>query len=193
VDIRVVAATNCDLLEKVRDGKFRADLYYRLNVVPLRLPSLEERTSDIPILVDHFISKICRAEDIPVKCVAQEVKDLLCSMPWPGNVRQLENAVEMAIAISSDREMLGASDFGVMPARRKVTVMETADAASDFPHTIDFDQMVSEFQLSLLRKALTETGGNKTAAAGLLGMKRTTLIMKMRGLENAAPTLARVG
>ena len=191
VDVRVVAASNCDLREKVRQGTFRGDLYYRLNVVPLRLPSLQERTSDVPILVDHFVSKICKAEGIPIKCVPDEVKDRLSRMPWPGNVRHLENAVEMAIAISGDRGMLGPYDFDLAPTRPKVTVMESADPASDYPESIDFDQMVNEFQLALLRKALNQTSGNKTAAAELLGMKRTTLIMKMRSLETVGIALAR--
>jgi transcriptional regulator with GAF, ATPase, and Fis domain len=191
VDVRVVAATNCDLEEKVRQGKFREDLYYRLNVVPVRLPALEARTSDIPVLVDHFVAKVCRAEGIPVKRVTEEVKTRLSRMSWPGNVRQLENAVEMAVACSCDRELLGPSDFCLTPARSKVTVIESGEQEMDFPESMAFDQVVNEFQLSLLRRALSKTGGNKTAAADLLGMKRTTLIMKMRGLESAGTTLAR--
>jgi DNA-binding NtrC family response regulator len=178
------------VLEKVRQGKFREDLYYRLNVVPLRLPSLQERTSDIPLLVDHFVAKICHAEGISVKCVPQAVKDRLTRMPWPGNVRQLENAVEMAVAISGDREVLGAADFGLTPDRTKMTVVASSDPTIDFPESIPFDQVVNQFQLSLLQKALTKTHGNKTAAAYLLGMKRTTLIMKMRGLEGVGSALA---
>jgi DNA-binding NtrC family response regulator len=192
VDVRVVAATNCDVLEKVRQGKFREDLYYRLNVVPLRLPSLQERTSDIPILADHFVAKICRSEGIAVKHIPEEVKDRLSRMTWPGNVRQLENAVEMAVAISGDREVLGPADFALTSKRPNMTVMEPPDWPLDFSKSIPFDQVVNEFQLSLLQKALSKTHGNKTAAADLLGMKRTTLIMKMRGLESAGNTLAAV-
>jgi DNA-binding NtrC family response regulator len=183
VNVRVVAATNCDVLEKVRQGKFREDLYYRLNVVPLRLPSLRERTSDIPILADHFVTKICHAEGIAVKHIPEELKDRLSRRPWPGNVRQLENAVEMAVAISGDRDVLSPADFGLNSKRLNMTVIEPPDWTFAFSESIPFDQMVNEFQLSVLQKALNKTHGNKSAAADLLGMKRTTLIMKMCRLE----------
>jgi DNA-binding NtrC family response regulator len=192
VDIRVVAATNCDLLERVRQGKFREDLYYRLNVVPLRLPTLEERTDDIPFLVEHFVAKVCRAEGIPGKSVTPELKERLSRMRWPGNVRQLENAVEMAVAISGDREILGPADFSLTPDRPRMEVVPSPVPVMDFDESLPFDQVVNNFQLSLLRKALNKTHGNKTAAADLLGMKRTTLIMKMRGLEDASAALSAV-
>ena len=113
VDVRVIAATNVDLAERVRQGKFREDLYYRLNVVPLQMPPLRKRANDIPMLVSHFIKKICHAENIDLKRIAPETLDLLCAQPWPGNVRQLENAVEMAIAVSGDRDVLHPKDFGL--------------------------------------------------------------------------------
>jgi DNA-binding NtrC family response regulator len=188
----VVAATNCNLLERVRQGKFREDLYYRLNVVPLRLPTLEERSNDIPFLVDHFVRKVCRAEGIPAKCVPQELKERLSRMRWPGNVRQLENAVEMAVAISGDRDLLTPADFSLTPYRPRIVAATPSDPIADFEESLPFDQVVNEFQLSLLRKALNKTRGNKTAAADLLGMKRTTLIMKMRGLGGAGSGLAAV-
>ena len=100
IDVRVVAATNVDLQEKVRQGKFREDLYYRLNVVPLHIPALRDRRSDIPSLVTHFLAKICQLEGIPQKRITPEAARLLCELPWPGNVRQLENIVEAAIALS---------------------------------------------------------------------------------------------
>jgi DNA-binding NtrC family response regulator len=116
VDIRVVAASNCNLSEKVRQGKFREDLYYRLNVVPIPIPVLRERLSDVPLLVEHFLEKVCRQEGVPPKRVRQETLDRLCSYDWPGNVRQLENAVEMAVALSGDREMLHPGDFPIPSA-----------------------------------------------------------------------------
>src|SRR6202789_4129299 len=100
VDVRVIAATNVDLQEKVRQGKFREDLYYRLNVVPLKMPALRHRATDIPSLVAHFVKKVCLAEGIAVKRVPPEALDQLCASQWPGNVRQLENTIEMAIAMS---------------------------------------------------------------------------------------------
>jgi DNA-binding NtrC family response regulator len=192
VDVRVVAASNCDLLEKVRQGKFREDLYYRLNVVPLAMPPLRQRRGDIPMLVDHFLAKICRNEDIPVKHVTPETKERLCALPWPGNVRQLENMVEMAVALSGDREILGPADLGLAPSF-KVVPMELPGLPTTLPESMDFDTVVGHFERSILEQALTKTGGNKTAAAELLGLKRTTLIMKLRGLQYSQPMLERAG
>jgi len=193
VDVRVVAASNSDLLERVRQGKFREDLYYRLNVVPLAMPALRQRRSDIPLLVDHFAAKICRGEGIPVKRVTLETKERLRGLPWPGNVRQLENMVEMAIALSGDRETLGPGDLGLTPANFKVVSMEPPVSPISLPESMDFDAAVGHFERSILEQALIKTGGNKTAAAELLGLKRTTLVMKLRGLEDSRAMLERAG
>ena len=171
VDVRVVAATNSDLLERVRQGKFREDLYYRLNVVPLAMPPLRQRRGDIPMLVDHFLAKICRNEGIPVKHVTPETKERLRALPWPGNVRQLENMVEMAVAMSGDREILCPADLGLAPASFKVVPMELPALPMALPESMDFDTVVGHFERSILEQALTRTGGNKTAAAELLGLK----------------------
>jgi DNA-binding NtrC family response regulator len=182
VDVRVMAATNVNLLERVRQGKFREDLYYRLNVVPMDMPPLRKRESDIPLLVDYFVKKICQLEGIPVKKVTPEAINRLRSCSWPGNVRQLENTVEMAVVMSGDREILCTSDFGLPPAGpTKLIPFETAaipyQAASEIT---DFETAVSQFERTMLERALQRTAGNKTAAAELLGLKRTTLIMKLR-------------
>ena len=193
VDIRVVAATNSDLLERVRQGKFREDLYYRLNVVPLAMPPLRQRRGDIPMLVDHFLAKICRNEGIPVKYVTPETKERLRTLPWPGNVRQLENMVEMAVAMSGDREILCPADLGLAPASFKVVAMELPAMPMALSESMDFDTVVGHFERTILEQALTRTGGNKTAAAELLGLKRTTLIMKLRGLQDSQALLERAG
>jgi len=111
VDVRVIAATNADLLVKIRERKFREDLYYRLNVVPIATPALRERVEDIPLLALHFVRKICRLEEIVERGVSTEALEWLTAQPWPGNVRQLENAVEMAVAMSGDRLLLDTADF----------------------------------------------------------------------------------
>src|SRR5208283_2781670 len=111
VDVRVVAATNADLLERVRQGRFREDLYYRLNVVPIHMPPLRRRREDIPWLAAHFLEKICRVEEIPCKALTSRASEALCEYSWPGNVRQLENLLEMAIALSGNRELLDSRDF----------------------------------------------------------------------------------
>jgi DNA-binding NtrC family response regulator len=185
IDVRVIAATNVGLQDKVRQGKFREDLYYRLNVVPLKMPPLRNRVSDIPALVAHFVKKICLSEDIPVKRVAPEALDQLCAAQWPGNVRQLENTIEMAVAISGLRDVLYSKDFGLAGPRLTTVPTATAMLPMDLPENIGFEAAVNRFQVSMLESALEAAGGNKTVAAERLGMKRTTLIMKMRTLQQS--------
>ena len=112
VDVRVVAATNCDLEQRIEQGRFREDLFYRLNVVPIQMPPLRRRRGDIPVLARHFVEKVCRAEG---HCAErhQFARPSRGSRryAWPGNVRQLENAIEMAVALSGDRPVLDTCDF----------------------------------------------------------------------------------
>jgi DNA-binding NtrC family response regulator len=193
LDVRVVAATNVDLAEKVRQGKFREDLFYRLNVVPLRMPPLRERVGDIAELAVHFIKKICGVENIPLKRLTPDALNYLCGHRWPGNVRQLENSIEMAIAISGARDVLRPADFGgevPRPARFSVFSASTP-ALSPIPSPVGivegegFDDAIDRFALTMLENALRDSGGNKTVAAERLRMKRTTLVMKMRSLQPA--------
>jgi len=175
------------LAERVRQGKFREDLYYRLNVVPLEVAPLRNRESDIPLLVEHFIKKICQFEGIPLKKVTPEALNRLRTCPWPGNVRQLENAVEMAVTMSGDRETLYAGDFGLSKSACPQLVPSTVQVGeTDEMVGVDFATAVSQFELDMLQRALSKTAGNRTAAAELLGMKRTTLIMKLRSFEIAS-------
>jgi DNA-binding NtrC family response regulator len=188
IDVRVIAASNANLPELVRQGKFREDLYYRLNVVPLEMPPLRKRASDIPLLVDHFIAKICDGEGIPPKQVTPKTVQRLATLPWPGNVRQLENAVEKAIAMSGPRTILHAADFGLADSHR-LLVAEPVATTHMLPEEMDFATAVSQFERAILEGALAKTGGNKTAAAELLGLKRTTLIMKLRGMNGGGGSL----
>jgi|SRR5579871_704196 len=188
VDVRVIAASNANLPEMVRQGKFREDLFYRLNVVPLEMPPLRKRPTDIPRLVEHFISKFCQTEDIPLKQVTPRTLERLAQMPWPGNVRQLENAVEKAVAMSGPRDTLYPADFGLSDAH-KLFLVEPAKSVTMLPEHLDFAAAVSQFEKNILENALAKTGGNKTAAAEMLGLKRTTLIMKLRGFQPSAPPL----
>jgi DNA-binding NtrC family response regulator len=177
VDVRLIAATNVDLLQKIREGKFREDLYYRLNVVPIAAPPLRDRLEDIPVLAHHFVEKICRQEEIPVRQLSPETIARLKSHNWPGNVRQLENAVEMAVALSGTREILYPSDFP-LPTQRVPTSNPIA--------TNDFEQTVGRIERQILEDALKKAHGNKTAAAEMLGLKRTTLAAKLKSLEAVA-------
>jgi DNA-binding NtrC family response regulator len=194
VDVRVIAATNVDLQERIRQGRFREDLYYRLNVVPLQMPPLRKRISDIPALVDHFVQKICASESIPLKRVTPDTMNRLCSQPWPGNVRQLENSVEMAVAVSGDNEVLAPRDFGLtLGPIRSFAARTQPECVIPVDESVDFETAVSRFELAMLDSALRQTGGNKTAAAERLGMKRTTLIMKMRSLGSNGLVLEKAG
>src|ERR1041385_1962408 len=164
----------------------REDLYYRLNVVPIEMPPLRRRLSDVPVLAAHFMEKICRAEDIPRKTLAREAVARLASQPGPGNVRQLENVVEMAVALSGDRIELVGSDFSlpVDPVRMEAPATAPVVAVPDCG--LDYEQTLAVIERSILEQALKMTGGNKKAAAEMLRLKRTTLSAKVRSLEAVA-------
>lgn len=186
VDIRVVAATNVDIQERVREGRFREDLYYRLNVVPMRLPPLRERMEDIPILVRYFLHRICREEGVAGKEVSADALLRLSRLEWPGNVRQLENAVEMAVALSGDRPMLDLADFPAPDKLRPFPVRDAAPFIAVPDHGLDFEQTVGRIERSIVEQALRISGGNKTLAADLLRLKRTTLAAKLKTWESPA-------
>jgi len=187
-DARIVAATNGDLVRRIEQGKFREDLYYRLNVVPIRMPALRQRPGDVPALALHFVEKICRQEEIPAKAIAPEALEGLCAQSWPGNVRQLENAVEMAVALSGDRSLLVPGDFPPAPLGRPEAALQPAGTPLvDVPDGgLDYERTVALIERSIIEQALRKTGGNKKAAAEMLGLKRTTLSAKVRSLEPEA-------
>lgn len=192
VDVRVLAATNADLFARVKQGRFREDLYYRLHVVPLCVPPLRDRKSDIPVLAEHFIRKIAKHEGLPAKALSTEVVKLLLSYSWPGNVRQLENAIEMAMIVSGDRAVLVISDFSLPRDRFSEPLEMTADHLVKLPEEgLDFEAVVARIELDLLDQALSRTNGNKKVAADLLKLKRTTLTAKLKSLEETFPDLIR--
>jgi two-component system response regulator PilR (NtrC family) len=182
VDVRVIAATNSDLRRMIDDGTFREDLYYRLNVIPVRLPPLRDRRADIPLLAQHFLDLLSR--QVPSRgrvTLAQDAQQALMAFAWPGNVRQLENVIERTFALSPGRSHLTAAD---LPEEiRTVTVASTA-ADIDIPdHGIEMEQLVSDYEHALIKRALERAGGNKRLAADLLHLKRTTLIEKLKRLD----------
>jgi two-component system, NtrC family, response regulator AtoC len=185
VDVRIVAATNGNLLEAVEKGDFRGDLYYRLNVIPIRVPSLRERRDDIPLLVAHFTKKYCAEQKVPLKRVSHEAIKYLMAFDWPGNVRQLENTVEMAVSLSGDRDLLDLEDFPVVARQSSV---DAAFQAIEIPDNgINFNTMVSDLEKRLILQSLEVSGGNKKKAASLLQLKRTTFVEKLRrmGMDSA--------
>jgi two-component system, NtrC family, response regulator PilR len=184
IDVRVIAATHSDLAKMVADGTFREDLYYRLNVIPVHIPPLRDRRDDIPLLVQHFLQKLSTDSGRPPLTVSQDAMRRLMSSPWPGNVRQLENVVERAIAFSGARTQIELHDFGP-EIQQPASSVETG--ALLFPEDgLDFDQYIEGVELSLIKRSLERTRGNKRQAAKLLKLKRTTLIEKLKRLDPAA-------
>lgn len=185
IDVRVIAATNADLLSKVEDGRFREDLYFRLNVVPIHLPPLRERFSDLPMLARHFVAKICALENLEEKHLSRAALLRLEQHHWPGNIRELENTIERAVALSGRREELIPADF-LLPH----TMKKTPASAGELSHLtlpesgLDFELIVAGIERNMIDQALRRTNGNKSAAAELLGLKRTTLGAKMRTLRS---------
>jgi DNA-binding NtrC family response regulator len=189
VDVRILAATNGNLMAEVEKGNFREDLYYRLNVIPIRVPPLRVRRDDIPPLVVHFAKKFCADQKLPLKRISHEAMKCLMAYDWPGNVRQLENAVEMAVALSGDRDLLDPEDF---PLVSKLPVDNAPFHGLDIPDDgIHFNTMISDLEKQLILQSLRITKGNKKKAASLLHLKRTTFVEKLRrmGVESATDDL----
>jgi DNA-binding NtrC family response regulator len=186
VDVRIIAASNVELREKVNQGAFREDLFYRLNVVPIEMSPLRQRVSDIPLLAHHFLETICRQEVMPVKRISRDTLDRLCAYSWPGNIRQLQNAVEMAVVLSGTRLDLCPADFPLAPSTGRKALAAVPPPAIIPEGGLDFDLAVGNFQRTLIEQAIQKSGGNKTLAADLLRMKRTTLLAKLRNIETHA-------
>lgn len=187
VDVRIVAATNADLAKMVKDGTFREDLYYRLNVVQVQLAPLRDRIEDIPLLVNRFVQKVRASADRDgverggnAVTVSQEAMRRLMSFQWPGNVRQLENAIERALAMIGSRTQIEVTD---LPADVQATAAaEEAPSLALPPDGVDLPALVARIEKDLIERALARTDQNKGAAARLLGLKRTTLVEKLKRL-----------
>jgi DNA-binding NtrC family response regulator len=185
VDVRIVAATNIDLKEAVKQGTFREDLYYRLAVVPIELPPLRDRREDILALAQHFIAKYNEENGRQVsENLAPEVLALLEAYSWPGNVRELENAIERAVVIAPASEITREclrpeiSDPQSVAARSHDGASMTA--VQDIGRGVNFYDEVRRFEIDLIRRALDQTGGHQSRAARLLGMNATTLNSKIK-------------
>ena len=185
IDVRVIAATHSDLAKMVAEGTFREDLYYRLNVIPVHIPPLRDRRDDIPLLVQHFLHKLSADSGRPSLSVSQDAMRRLMSCQWPGNVRQLENVVERAVAFSGTRTQIELPDFG--PEIQQSTSSIEGGAVLFPEDGLDFDQFIEGIELSLIKRSLERTRGNKRQAAKLLKLKRTTLIEKLKRLDPALP------
>jgi formate hydrogenlyase transcriptional activator len=178
VNVRVVAATNQNLAELVAAKRFRADLYYRLNVIPVCLPALRERVEDIPLLVEYFVRKYSVRFNKPIDLIPHEVMDVLQAHDWPGNIRELQNLIERAVILSCD---------GVLPNPLPSNHQETVTVVSN-------STTLKEVGRALIVQALEAAGwmiGGPEGAAGKLGLKRTTLIYKMKKLGIVRPVQGR--
>jgi DNA-binding NtrC family response regulator len=202
VDVRIVAATSRDLGAMVAAGQFRADLFYRLNVLPIRVPPLRERLEDLDALVDTLAEDIARRSGLPHKSLTPDALDLLAAQPWPGNIRELRNVLEQATLMTDDAALEPAhfaSALRLAPAAATpvpavarpapAAVAPPLAEAALAPLLRPLQQQVDELECAALTAALTATGGNRLATARLLKMSRAALYDKLA----RHPQLAHIG
>ena len=179
VDLRVVSSTNRDLAAEIRAGRFREELFHRLNVVPIAVPSLEERREDIPVLAEHFIALLNKSQGLPLRALEEETKALLQTMPWPGNVRQLRNVVERVLILGDGTGPIapgelpapgeGAADTGDVPLAASLAALPLREARE-------------LFERQYLMTQINRFGGNISRTASFVGMERSALHRKLKSL-----------
>jgi DNA-binding NtrC family response regulator len=180
IDVRVIAATHRDLEKAVAEGKFREDLFYRLNVIPIRMPALKERREDIPLLISHFLDRFVSADRSNEISFAPLTMDLLMGYDWPGNVRELENVIERLVILRGGNEIL-PEDLPAKIFRSNPLATQQYKTLFELPEPgVDLKQILSDIEDSLIMQAMTRTRGNKNQASKLLALNRTTLIEKMK-------------
>ncbi|MBF0223957.1 MAG: sigma-54-dependent Fis family transcriptional regulator [Desulfobacterales bacterium] len=188
VDIRVIAATNKDLLNSIEEHKFREDLYYRLNVIPIKVPPLRERKSDIPILIDFFLKNLAERRSQPLKSIDDESMNLLVNYDWPGNVRELENIMErLSVMVEDDIIIKDDVPDNILNYQKAGSAQEII--YNPIKQGISFTDAVEQYQKTLILEALNETNWVKSKAAELLKMNRTTLVEKIKKLKLENPNL----
>ena len=181
VDVRIISATHVDLDKAVKKGAFREDLFYRLNVIPIHLPSLKERAEDIPLLVAHFIKKYNEKLKKEIKGLGPGVMDCLMAYEWPGNIRELENVIERAVTLS-DGEYI--KEDALPQSVRGASAQPMFSSSPIIPDKgTDLERELEGFEAAMIKTALRKAGGVKAKAAELLNIKRTTLIEKIRRLR----------
>ena len=183
VDVRFIAATNSDLAEMIELGRFREDLFYRLNVIPIHLPPLRDRREDVPLLVQRFINKLGQEQE-PARAnirISQEAMRRIMAFDWPGNIRQLENTIERILVLTPGQSQIDISD---LPLELQETNRVTTSSSVSLPESgIDLQNYLRNLERSLICLALERTGGNQNKAAELLNIKRTTFIEKTKRLN----------
>jgi len=182
VDVRVITGSKLALKAVVAEGRFREDLFYRLNVIPINLPPLRERREDVPVLMEHFIRRFFRARSEEPRPVAPAVQQAFLRYPWPGNVRELENACErIAQTCTCDTVRMGCVPVNVLFHRHVEDQQPVVETHSE-PTAISLDDRLREVEFNLISWALKASGGNKSRAAELLHIKRSTLGDRVRKL-----------
>lgn len=180
-DVRIITATNQNLEKAVEEKRFREDLYYRINVIPIHLPALRERGSDILILANHFLLNFNKLKKKNVARIAPEAAGYLKQYSWPGNVRELQNLIEMMVVMKEEGEICVED---LPPKFRNIQKpIETCSGADITEEGIDFNDRVNQLEKDLLLKALKTSGGVKNRAAKLLNLNRTTLVEKLKRLN----------
>ena len=183
LNVRVISATNANLEEEIEQGRFRNDLYYRLNVIPVHLPALRERREDIALLARHFLQKICEEMNRPIMSISPTAMRFLESYHWPGNVRELENVIERTVTLTDgiviEKKDLPANITGSAAEEEEEPAL-TCPALTDAG--VDLPQVVADLERQLIRSALELSAGVKARAADLLSIKRTTLVEKIMRL-----------
>jgi DNA-binding NtrC family response regulator len=175
-DARIIAATHRDLEEEVQKGNFRQDLFYRLYVIPIMLPTLKERKADIPYLISHFIEQFADKKDASRAKFSDDAITILANYAWPGNVRELKNLIERLVVLNEGDEILPE----VLPEKIRAASNRSAKRKDAGGEGISFNTAVSEFEKALIISALDKTNWVKNRAAQLLKIKRTTLVEKIK-------------
>ncbi|KAA0873548.1 sigma-54-dependent Fis family transcriptional regulator [Nitrincola tapanii] len=195
IDVRVVAAANEDLEEAVQQGRFRADLFYRLNVYPVYIPPLRERIEDIPLLIAHFLDKYHLLYNKRTLGVSDKAMDALCKYRWPGNIRELENMIERGVILTDNNHTIDLESFfpslsepshplNVISAQGQLTAQAAKENhATDYAQLIQQGLNLNELEAGLIRQAMNEAKGNIAAAARLLGLTRPQLAYRLKKLD----------
>jgi len=203
INIRVITATHSNLEEAIADGKFREDLFYRLNVIPIAIPPLRERQSDIPLLIHHYLKHFNQQKGKSITGISDAAVEILCNYQWPGNIRELANFMERMVVLSTDKTLsprdLPEKVMGDVPREtwEPLVQSEPLETPAEFirksrnhahyigmpEEGINLKQMVEEFEKELIIEALEKTNGVKNQAATLLGLNRTTLVEKLKKMK----------
>jgi transcriptional regulator with PAS, ATPase and Fis domain len=183
LNVRVISATNANLEDQVKNGNFREDLYYRLNVIPIHLPPVRDRREDIPLLARHFLQNSCKGMNRPLMTISADAMKSLQNYDWPGNVREMENVIERTVALT-EHDMIEVSD---LPPNIAVQSPLTETAEFSYPRVsadgVNMPATIETIECSMIREAMDLAGGVKARAAALLSINRTTLVEKIRRMK----------